>query len=390
MAMTMKDFLLEQTKELTFLSLDIRELFKDKNIDFDKEAVEIPVLLEDLSSKLQKNDEEFVITTEILVKGITYLLGVDPNFKYREEYIRILESLSPDILKALLILGNKTFDQGEKIKGMIFLKGATTVNSKDSKALFNYAVALLTVAEDLRNEENPHDFKASQERIGIFQEEARFQLEKLIDLEPEHALAFYHLGFLYKKDSLFQKAEIFWEKALEFGLEEHLEEHVYTLLREIEDLVKYERGYQKVLQGDLASGLKELIELEERYPEWWNLQFFIGLAYRQQEQYSKAITYFQRVIELEERIPDPYVEIALSFAGLGKYHKAIEYFEKALEKDPNSGEILSNLAMVNLETGDLKNAEKYIEASLKVNPDDEITLACKEKLDLLKQNLGEK
>lgn len=386
MAKTMEEFLLEQTKELTFLSLDIRELLKDKNVGLDKKAVEIPILLEDLSEKLQKNDEEFMLTTEILVKGIAYLLGVDPNFKYREEYIRILENLSPDIGKALLILGNNTLDQKEKIKGMIFLKGANTLNPDDPKALFNYALALLTMVEELRNEEDPESLKISRERTGIFQEEARIKLEKLIEIEPDHALAHYHLGFLYKRDSLFQKAEIIWEKASEFGLEEHLEEHVSTLLREIEDLVQYEKGYQKVLQGDGVSGLKELLELEERYPEWWNLHFFIGLAYRQQEEYAKAITYFQRVLELEERIADPYAEIGISFAAMGKYQKAIEYFEKALQKDPDNGELLSNLAMINLEIRDLKKAEKYIEASLRINPSDEITLACKEQLDLFKSN----
>ena len=390
MAKTMKDFLLEQTRELTFLSLDIRELLKDKNVGVDKEAVELPILLEDLSNKLQKNEQEFMITTEILVKGIAYLLGVDPDFKYREEYIRILENLSPDIVKALMILGNNTFDQGEKIKGMIFLKGAATVSPNEPKVLFNYAVALLTIVEDLRNEENPDHQKNSRERVAVFQEEAGKTLEKLIELEMDHALAHYHLGFLYKKDSLFQKAEIIWKKALEFGLEEHLEEHVNTLLREIEDLVQYEKGYQKILQGDAVAGLKELLELEERYPEWWNLHFFIGLAYRQQEQYPKAITYFQRVLELEERIPDPYVEIALSFAGLRKYQKAVEYFEKAHQKDPESGEILSNLAMVNLELGNLEKAEQYIEASLEIDPADEITLACKEQLNLFKINNKEK
>ena len=382
----MEEFLLEQTKELTFLSLDIRELLTDKNMGLNKEALELPILLEDLSEKLQKSDEEFMITTEILVKGIAYLLGVDPNFRYREEYIRILKNLSPDIVKALLVLGNNTFDQNEKIKGMIFLKGATTLSLNEPKALFNYALALLTIIEDLRRDENPESLKISRERKSIFEKEARNKLEILIEIEPDHALAHYHLGFLYKRDSLFQKSEIIWKKAIEFGLEEHLEEHVSTLLREIEDLVKYEKGYQKVLQGEGLSGLKELLELEERYPEWWNLHFFIGLAYRQQEEYAKAITYFQRVIELEEQIADPYAEIAISFAAMGKYQKAIEYFEKALQKDPNNGEILSNLAMVNLEIGDLKKADQYIEASLRINPADEITLACKKQLDLFKNN----
>jgi len=386
MAKSMEEFLLEQTKELTFLSLDIRELLKNKNIGVNKEAVELPILLEDLSEKLQKSDEEFVITTEILVKGIAYLLGVDPNFKYREEYIHILENLSPDIVKALLVLGNNTFDQNEKIKGMIFLKGATTLNPNEPKALFNYALALLTIIEELRKEEDPESLKASRERKGIFEEEARKKLEKLIEIDPKHALAHYHLGFLYKRDSLFQKAEIIWKKAIEFGLEEHLEEHVNTLLREIEDLVQYEKGYQNILQGELVSGLKELQELEERYPEWWNLYFFIGLAYRQQEEYAKAITYFQRVLEIEDRIAEPYAEIGISFAAMEKYQKAIEYFEKALQKDPNNSEILSNLGMVNLEIGDLKNANKYIEASLRINPSDEITLACKKQLDLFKNN----
>lgn len=385
MTTPMEKFLLKQTKELTFLSLNIDELLRSKNLDLEKPTVEIPILIEDLSNKLQKNDREFMVTTEILIKGIGYLLGVDPDFKYRDEYIRILESLSPDIPRALLALGNKTFDEEDKIKGMIFLKGATTLNPEDPEILFNYAVALLTISEEMRSNKAEISSKEVHEKITIFQEEAKAFLEKLIEIEPNHALGYYHLGFLYKKDNLFQKSEIIWKKALKLGLEEHLEEHVNTLLREIEDLVQYEKGYQGILQGEVEEGLKDLLELEERYPKWWNLLFFIGLGYRQLKQYSKAITYFQRVLELEDRIADSYVEIALSYAGLEKYEKAIEYFNKGLEKDPNSPEILSNLAMVNMEVGKLKEAEKYIEASLKLDPSDEITLACQEQLSQLKR-----
>ena len=383
---TMKAFLLEQTKELTFLSLDIRKILKNKDIEDKGKFVEIPLLLEDLSDEIQKNEQEFMITTEILIKGIAYLLGVDPNFKYREEYIRILKNLSPNIVKTLLALGNKTFDQGEKIKGMIFLKGALTVSANESETLFNYALALLTLVEDFRQDREPDKGISHKDKIVFFQDEAREKLERLIEVKPNHALAHYHLGFLYKNDSLFQKAEIIWKRSLALGLEEHLEEHVNTLLREIEDLVQYEEGYQKILQGDVDPGLKKLLELEERYPEWWNLHFFIGLGYRQKQEFSNAITYFQRVLDLEERIPDPYVEIALSYAGLGKYEKAVEYFEKAHHKDPNSGEILSNLAMVYLELGNLKKAEEHIDASLEINPEDEITLACKNQLDQIKKN----
>ena len=44
--------------------------------------------------------------------------------------------------------------------------------------------------------------------------------------------------------------------------------------------VEYEEGYTLVFQGKFEEGLEKLLPLEEKYGDWWNLLFMIGLAYK--------------------------------------------------------------------------------------------------------------
>ena len=195
----------------------------------------------------------------------------------------------------------------------------------------------------------------------------------------------YHLGFLAREDKQYIKAQIHWSMVLEHSPEEDLKEHVRILLQGIEDLVIYETGYEAILAGNPQKGLPLLEQLEEKYEEWWNLLFFIGIGHRQLGDYDKAIDYFDRVLELKSDQVDAMVEMSICLSSIGDYHDAIEGFGRAIEVGGENNEVLSNLAIAYMEIGDYQQAKECLERSLELEPEDEITQLCQKKLRELMQ-----
>lgn len=373
------DYLLKRTDDLSFIQLKHDSQLNIQNYQLPTNGLDIPIITEELAENIKTKKEDEVLTIGIIIRGMIYLLGVDPRFKYREEYIKFLYAVNPKIEEYILIEGLYFLEKTKFIEGIIFLKSLISLNPCDIKGLLNYSLALLEYRDkELIDKKNTYT---------IFTKEAKDKLEELLEIDNQQSLAYYYLGFIYKDNKEFNKAKFHWEKAIKLELEENLKEHVRELLLQLEDMAQYEKGYEAILAGRPKEGIPLLKELEERYKKWWNLMFFIGLGYRQLNAFSEAIQYFEKVLELKEDQLDTIVELGLSYGGLGELQEAIEHFYRAMDLGGENNEILCNLAMIYLELGDLRKAQEHINRSLRINPDDEITIACKNKIEEVKRNI---
>jgi len=166
--------------------------------------------------------------------------------------------------------------------------------------------------------------------------------------------------------------------------DENKKKEVLEVLEKIKDKIAFEEGYTYIINGENSKGLEILVPLSEKYPEWWNLLFFIGLGYRHSKDYRTAIEYFDRALKLKPNQVDIWNELGLSHISLGNVDEAIKFFKKALKLREKDHEILSNLGMAYMEKGCLEMAEEYLKKSLDINPDDEVTKQCMAKLVQLK------
>lgn len=377
MKFLIEKYIHKRTEDLSFVQLS-PEAIKVKGYEMPKDGLFVPLLTTELANDIKTKEEDKIITANRIVRGMIYLLGVDSDFKYKDEYIKFLYAVNPDIEDYINFEAVKFADEGKFIESIIFSKALILLNNTNVGYIFNYAINLLNYArENLSN-------KAKTE--NTFKKEATIWLENILDIDDGFDLAYYHLGFLYSYNKQFNKAKLYWEKYLELGTNEELINSTKQILLQIEDQANYEKGYEAVLGGRPQEGLVLLLELEEKYSEWWNLLFFIGLAYRQLLKYEDAITYFDKVIQLEQNQLDTLVELGLCYGGIGNYEQAIELFESALDIGGPNNEILCNLAMVYMEMGDLAKAKEYLDKSLALNSEDEITQACNEKLNALLKN----
>ncbi|QUH20437.1 tetratricopeptide repeat protein [Alkaliphilus sp. B6464] len=377
MKFLIEPYIHKRTEDLSFVQLS-SEAIQVKDYVVPDEGLFVPLLTTELANNIKTKEEDKVITANGIVRGMVYLLGVDSDFKYRDEYIKFLYAVNSDIEDYINFEAIKFADEGKMIESIIFLKALLLLNDKNIYYIFNYGLTLLKYSsEHLNNKPKVQ---------SVFKKESTICFETILDIDENFSLAYYHLGFLYSDNKQFNKAKLYWERYLKLDTNVDLSNEVNQMLLEIEDQAKYERGYEAVLSGRPQEGLTLLLELEERYSNWWNLLFFIGLAYRQLLKYEDAIGYFDKVLQLEENQLDTIAELGLCYGSIGYHSQSIEYFERALHIGGQNSEILCNLAMVHMEIGNLAKAKEYLDTSLALNNEDEITKACSEQLNALLKN----
>ena len=187
---------------------------------------------------------------------------------------------------------------------------------------------------------------------------------------------------------LYNEAKEVWTKFLSLTKEEAMAEDVRERMGQVDDLIVYEKGYLEVMNDRAQNGLDILLPLYEKYKEWWNLLFFIGLAYRKLGEYEKAIFFFGEVGRIKPSQSDAYNELGLCYASLGDYENAEKYFKKAALIEDNDPELLCNLAAVYINSGKLEQAEETLAKAEEMAPGEEITKLWRTELENAKKETG--
>ena len=369
----LEEYFKEKTKNISFI-----EIKPDTYIDVNgyrvSENIPLPIIVDDLIDEVKDNDGGEEIKFESFINGIVYTIGVDPKFKYFEQYKEILYSFDKKIEDYIIYKSLNNISQDKLEIGLIWLRALYFINNKNLFGKYNYALAIAERAKEafeLKDIEQGKDLLDSSTKV----------LEEILDDDPDFHLALYKLGYHYKSKNEFRKSKITWEKFLRLGKEDELIEEVRNCLEAMEDDVIYEEGYNLVLEGYSEDGLDKLLSIVDKYDKWWNLYFMIGLGYRQIGQYEKAKEYFEKVLELKEDQVDALNELGLSLVYLGDVPNALKNFSKAIELRPTDYEIMCNRGMTYLQINDITNARKDILNAYEINPNDEVTIACVGELD---------
>lgn len=369
-------YLLPKTEELAFIMLKEDAEFKLKGYQLPKEGLNVPIKNEVLVKGIKENTAQEGLNSISIADAMIYIIGIDPQFKYNEEYKKFIKALEQNVdFDARAYMGymsRKYFELGETTDALIYIKALITLYPDDIEGLYNYAIVCQELAGQYQKD---YDAKAMNAMLL----EAGEKLEKITNIDPEFALAYYHLGYHYYNQNQYIKAKVIWEESLKLGLEDDFVAEVQDNLGKMYSKVEYEEGYTLVFQGRYEEGLEKLLPLEDKYGDWWNLLFIIGIAYKNMEEIEKAMEYFEKIIRMKPEQVDTIVELALCEATLLNMNRAIELLEKAakLKEDP---EILCNLGMAYLNVGNFDDANYYIERAYELNPEDEVTVACKREL----------
>jgi len=106
-------------------------------------------------------------------------------------------------------------------------------------------------------------------------------------------------------------------------------------------------------------------------------------------QYDLAMSYFDRVLEIE---PDNLKALnakGVISAKIEKYDDALSYFDKILEIEPDNVDVLNNKIALFLELGKQENAMQHIDRVLEVEPDNVQALYTKAEIHIEKKDYGQ-
>ncbi|ENZ9522489.1 TPA: tetratricopeptide repeat protein [Clostridioides difficile] len=373
-------YLLKKAEELAFITIKHGGEFKLKSYEVPKGGLDVPIKNEVLVKGIKEKTAQDKLNSMSIADAMIYIIGIDSKFKNNTEYEKFLNALSKDIdldLKSYMgYMSRKYFEIGEHTDSLIYIKAFITMYPDDLDAMYNYAIVCQEIAKQYQKD---MDDKA----MNAFLLEAMAKLEKVIDVDENFALGYYHLGYHYYNQGQYLKTKLTWEEALRLGLDADLVAEVQENLGKMDFKVQYEEGYTLVFQGKFKEGLEKLLPLEEEHMDWWNLLFMIALGYKGMGEIEQAKMYLEKILIIKPNQVDTIVELGLCEAYKNNLDKAIEYFEQAakIKEDP---EILCNLGMAYLNNGDIDDATYYIERAYELNPQDEITIACLRELGINK------
>ncbi len=337
----------------------------------------LPLIIDELISEIKEGTAKDEVKVSSIINGMIYLIGADPEFKFCEQYKEILYNYDEKIEEYILYIGLKKINENSFEDGLVWLRALYNINNNNLMGKYNYALALEEKARRL--------FSINDKKMGnIFLNSSTNIFEEIINDDSSFDLAYYKLGYHYKNSQQYVKGSLMWEKYLQLGKDDEMLDEVRENLEEIKDDIIYEKGYNEILSGNPSAGLERLLPLKEKYVDWWNLFFMIGLGYRQIGMYEEAIAEFETVLDFVPEQVDALNELGLCLAFIGDYDEAISKFTKAIELRPNDYEIRCNRGMTYLQIGDIDNAEKDINAAYKMCSIDEITISCKKELERIK------
>lgn len=358
----------KRAAELIFIELKPGVKLGWNGFDF-PEGIPLPVRLHEIVGDIKDHNLEH-FSSITLVEGMIRMLGIDSETPHRQIYLDALKAYQPDILDVILAKGMAAASEEAYDEAMLLFRTAIQLEPGHKDALYNYGRSLADLSQ--KHEGTRLETALIDEAIEVF--------ETLAELDPNLAESLYQLGFLYANKKAYIRAADCWQRALALELTDDQEMEIRTLLIQLEDKRIYEEGYQAVLKGYNQDGLELLSSLEEKYPEWWNLFFFIGLAYKGQEQYEDAASAFLRVEQLHPGHPETQNELAICYMMLMRYQDAEGHLAKGIGLDPESAEMLCNMGIVQREKGNLELAEKFLIEAAQKAPEDELTKVWLEKV----------
>jgi tetratricopeptide (TPR) repeat protein len=104
-------------------------------------------------------------------------------------------------------------------------------------------------------------------------------------------------------------------------------------------------------------------------PQFWEASYNLGITYFNDEDYTKALEQFDKIIAALPDFEKPYYGRALILYRQKDYNKAKSDFEKVIKFNPNDYKPYFYLGRINIGLKQYKKANQYLTKATEINPD---------------------
>lgn len=345
-----------------YLVPHLSEIVFDELSDAYLAKAQLADILTDVPVPLRKN-ELGSISTLTIARCMAFVIGCDPEFKYKENYVNYINrSFGLQLADALLAEGVEAADaKNDYDYACIMFRAAMQINPENANAYYCYGRACKDAYEaasaDLGVSEEAEEF------VGRFKAEALEAFEVATLKDPKLADAYYFLGYAYINMGLYVKSKLTWEEYMKLTEEaasidetdekmqdETFAAHINELrklrteiaarIESLEKPVEIEKGYNLVISGRYEEGIAVLTEYKEsEFASWWPLWFYLGTAYAELGENEEAAACFTEVLKYAPSNIESMRELVKLYERSGdaekvaKYTKKIEVVNANLEND---------------------------------------------------------
>ena len=126
MKFRVEKYILKKAEELAFLKIKNGADFNLKGYTFPKEGLDVPIKNDVLVKGIKTNTAQDGLSSMSIADAMIYIMGIDSNFKYNDEYKKFLKAIEENLdldLKAYMgYMSRKYFEVGDYTDSLIYLK----------------------------------------------------------------------------------------------------------------------------------------------------------------------------------------------------------------------------------------------------------------------------
>lgn len=359
---------IEKTDRIGELLTDhLKEMIFDELSDAYLEKAGVADILKGVPVPIRKSEMTGITVLKIAL-NMAFVFGVDPGFKYKENYVQyILRNFDKNFSNGLIAKGLDEAQDEKFEESCIYFRAALQVDPDNANAYYCYGRGLKDRYERLSQDDEladigSYDRSAREDIIGRYKAESMEAFEVAVEKDPELADAYYYLGYAYLNMGLYVKAKLVWDKYMELSgkapstgddnmdkARKEAREDIEMRLAQLAEPVKIEEGYNLILTGKFEEGIKALKPYTDgKFSGWWPLWFYLGTAYRELAKASRA-----------EYEASGEGDASADEVTRGAYEEAARHFTQVLRLDPSNKDAMNELVEIYKFLGNSQMAEKY-------------------------------
>lgn len=333
----------KQSNKVSFVELKIEN---ERYKEFGLVGIPLPLIVEEMVEGISSKDFENQIDLKYIVKGIFYILAIDPEFLYISEYKNILSKTIKEPSKYALSLMNDMISKNSE-DAILFARAAFLLDEKNELAATYYANFLWKL-------------DVSKEEKHIFVEQSVRILERILHYNENSAPANYELGNIFSNTGDFIKANSFYVRALNSAEDEYVKEDIRSNIERIAPDVAVENAIYYINRADNSNAIEILMEARKQSNRY-DISYYLAIAYMNQENIQLAEQFFEEAIEKGADFAMLYTDYVYVKYILRKFTEAIDIATDALERYPAELKLRYNRAVIYISQNKMKKALEDVE-----------------------------